>query len=226
MARNYVSVKKVILKNTLRYNGEELLKYRIEYPEFASSFAVPCLSHINSQYRDRALEYRHYCETELFAMAVEQYKGDIENGFPVRVFEAVAKFETTYLDTCVISLYTDRYEFTGGAHGNTLRDSQTWNLKTCTLMELTQLVLCPPCHNVYILTEIERQIKLSPGIYFENYEELIIQYFNQNNFYCSPKGITVYYQQYEIAPYSSGIREFLLPYTDCVIDPQMLCPAT
>ena len=36
---------------------------------------------------------------------------------------------------------------------------------------------------------------------------------NENQaYYLNRDGIIVYFQQYEIAPYSSGIREFKIPY--------------
>ena len=156
-------------------------------------------------------------------MAVEQYKGDIENGFPIRTFEAILTFRVTYLCKCVISAYFDRYEYTGGAHGNTIRESQTWELNKCGLLELCQLVRCLPDCKTYILAVVEKQIEKEPEIYFENYSELISNTFNEKSFYCTPRGIVVYYQQYDIAPYSSGIREFLVPYTTCVISPQKFC---
>ncbi|MEA4987263.1 MAG: RsiV family protein, partial [Anaerovorax sp.] len=67
------------------------------------------------------------------------------------------------------------------------------------------------------------QIKKEPEIYFDDYETLVVETFNPKNFYCTPEGVVVYYLQYDIAPYSSGIREFLIPYGDCVIDPIKMC---
>ncbi|PKM72768.1 MAG: DUF3298/DUF4163 domain-containing protein [Firmicutes bacterium HGW-Firmicutes-16] len=217
MAQKHVTCKKCVLKDSLMYDGVTLVTYAIEYPRFCSSCYKACLMKVNEYYKNRALEYRRYCETELFGMAIEQYKGDIENNFPVRVFEALSTFKVTYLCSCIISLYTDEYEFTGGAHGNTVRDSQTWNLQDCCLLALWQLVCCPPDYRSYILAAVEEQIRCEPEIYFENYKELICDTFNEDSFYCTPKRLVVYYQQYDIAPYSSGIREFLLPYSCCVI---------
>ena len=221
--KNVVSVKKCVICDTLKYNGEALLKYRIEYPEFCSSCFNACLRQINMFYKQKALDYQKYCTSELYAMAIEQYKYDIENGFPVRMYEAMEIYEVTYLRSCIISVYFDQYQFTGGAHGNTVRTSQTWNLRDCDLLKLEQLVLCEPDYKTYILTAVEAQIKKEPEIYFENYEELIEEAFNKCSFYCKPQGLVLYYQQYDIAPYSSGIREFLIPYTYCVLDPIKLC---
>jgi hypothetical protein len=91
------------------------------------------------------------------------------------------------------------------------------------LLKLGQLVLCPPDDKTYLLSQIDSQIKKNPDIYFENYKELIAKTFDRNHFYCTPDGIVIYYQQYDIAPYSSGIREFLIPYSNCVMNPEKLC---
>jgi len=220
---NVVSVRKIVIRNKLKYNGETLLTYRIEYPEFYSSCYQMCLRKINKFYRNKALEFQRYCETELFHMAIEQYKEAIENGFPIRIFEALQVYNVTYLRSCIISVYFDRYEYTGGAHGNTIRSSQTWHLQECEKIKLRQLVSCMPDYKTYILAEVEAQIRKNPDIYFENYKELIAETFNEENFYCTPEGIVVYYQLYDIAPYSSGIREFLIPYSDCAVDPGSTC---
>lgn len=223
METSFISVKKCTIENELKFNGVTLLSYKIEYPEFCSFYFQTCLPKVNKFYRNKALEYKRYCETELFCMAVEQYKDAIKNDFPVREFEALQVYEVTYLHSCIISIYYDRYEYTGGAHGNTIRKSETWQLQRCGLLRLERLVFCSPDYKTYILSEVESQIKKNPDIYFENYKELIAETFNINSFYCTPDGIVVYYQQYDIAPYSSGIREFLIPYSSCVINPKRLC---
>ncbi len=218
-----VTVNKIEIVDELKFNGETLLNYRIEYPEFVSDCYLKSLLKVNKFYRDRAIAFQRYCQNELFEMAVEQYNDDIVNGFPIRAFEALLTYEVTYLRSCIISVYFDRYEYTGGAHGNTIRDSQTWDLWKCGLISLRQLVRCSPDYKTYILAEVNSQIQDNPDIYFDNYNELINKTFNASSFFCVPEGIVVYYQQYDIAPYSSGIREFLLPYTYCVKDPSNLC---
>lgn len=220
---NIVTVNKVILQDELKYDDKILLSYRIEYPEFRASRYQMCLTVVNKFYRNKALEYKKRAEEELFSLAVEQYKEAVEHGYPVRVFEVIQEFEVTYSQSCIISLYMDQYEYTGGAHGATVRQSQTWNLQKCGLVKLCRLVQCPPGCREYIFKKVEAQIAKNPEIYFENYHELIRETFNENSFYCTPQGIVVYYQQYDIAPYASGIREFKIPYSDCVINPASQC---
>ena len=64
-----------------------------------------------------------------------------------------------------------------------------------------------------IIAQAEENLKENPFIYFDDYKNLIIKNFNPHSFYMSPDGITIYYQQYDIAPYSTGIVEFTIPYT-------------
>lgn len=220
---NPVTVDTIVLKDELKYKGKILLTYRIEYPRFSSSGYRISVAMVNAFYKRKALRFKRRCENELFKMAVEQYKNDVENNYPIRVFDALLVYKITYLEKCIISLYSDTYEYTGGAHGNTIRDSQTWNLQKAGLIRLDQLVRCRPDYKTYILKMIEAQIKKDPSLYFENYKELIYKTFNKESFYCTKKGIVVYYQQYDIAPYSSGIRQFLIPYSQCVFNPETMC---
>ena len=223
MEKSIVTVNTIVIEDDMKYNGETVLTYKIEYPEFKSSQYQMSIVAINTFYKKKALEYQNYCKNELFKTAVEQYKDDIENNFPVHVFEALVVYKLTYNMACIISLYFDKYEYTGGAHGNTVRYSQTWNLQKYSKITLSQLFNCSLDYKEYILRQVEEQIKKDPSIYFDEYEKLIAETFNEDSFYCTPQGIVVYYQQYEIAPYSSGIREFLIPYTNSVLDPIKKC---
>lgn len=223
MEAGIIKADKIVLQDELEYEGQTLLSYRIEYPEFRASRYQMCLAVVNKFYRNMALEYEKRVREELFGLAVEQYREAQEQGYPVRVFEVIQEFKVTYARSCVLSLYMDRYEYTGGAHGSTVRLSQTWNLQKCGQVRLRELVQCPPGFRDYILRIVEAQIAKNPDIYFDNYRELIRETFNENSFYCTPRGIVLYYQQYDIAPYASGIREFLIPYSNCVIDPASRC---
>lgn len=225
MEGNIVSVAANKLYNDLKYNGETVLTYTIEYPEFKSQFYRAQLAALNRFYRDKARAYQKYCETELFRSAVKEYKNSVKNNYPVRAFQAFMTYQATYLAACIISLYFDTYEYTGGAHGNTVREAQTWNLSTRRRIRLHELIKCAADYKTYILEMVAAQIQKEPEIYFDDYKKLAEEKFDKNNFYCTPEAVVVFYQQYDIAPYSSGIREFMLPYSECVLDPIKLCRA-
>jgi hypothetical protein len=223
MTEKRVYVEGSVLQDSMTYAGEVVLTYKIEYPKFQSFVYKQAIRIMNKYYETKAYTVQRYCRKDLYTMAVEQYKYDLENDFPIRVFDAVMDFKITYNEECIISLYSDKYEYTGGAHGNTVRTSQTWNMQTKKMIELAELFPCSFDYKLYIYRKIKEQIALDPSIYFEDYEKLVVETFNPENYYATPEGLIIYYQQYDIAPYASGIREFLIPYSHCVINPKNLC---
>ena len=128
------------------------------------------------------------------------------------VYEVVLNYTITYNDNDVVSLYFDEYIYCGGAHGNTIRSSQTWNLLNRKIIELKDLYRKNPNYVSSILKEINKQIEknIEKGndIYFENYCCLTSSSFRVESFYLAKDSIVIYYQQYDIAPYSSGILTF------------------
>ncbi len=218
-----VTVKNCVIQDNMKYNDEIVLTYKIEYPQFSSMYYIKSLNAINKYYFNKAVEIQRYYKKALYKSAVEQYIYSKQNDFPIRVYEGLVQYQVTYNMACIISLYFDNYMYLGGAHGNTVRTSETWNLQTNSRIKLNELFECQLDYKTYILNQVIKEIKKDPSIYFEDYEKLTIETLNVENFYCIPKGIVIYFQQYDIAPYSSGIREFLILYTDCVINPFKKC---
>ena len=203
-------VSKNILEKELFYEGVVVLKYHIEYPRILGSADDSAVVRFNDYNRYLALSVQHRAETELYKEAVQTYIYNKENGYPVMVYEIYRNFEVTYNRLCILSLYVDEYAFTGGAHGSTVRSSQTWNLSSGMMMSLASFFPRNPYFMVEILKQINAQIAKEPDIYFEDTCNLVLEAFNPKSFYLTPKGIVIYFQQYDIAPYSSGIREFTI----------------
>jgi hypothetical protein len=197
-----------------------ILKYNINFPWFEWARYSEQLLKINRQYAVKAIAYQQFCEMSLYQSAVEEYEDSIKNGFPVRMFEAVVNYTVTYNKDCTLSLYFDQYEFMGGAHGNTIRHSDTWDIEDAHRKTLGEIY---PSYKLYITDiisgEIAAQTKSGAGWYFDDYQKNVEQYFNPENFYLKPDGLAVYFQEYEIAPYSSGIPEFTIPYSKSVKKP-------
>lgn len=95
-----------------------------------------------------------------------------------------------------------------GAHGNTIRSSQNWDLRIGRQLPLSYFYPNNPNYVVDILRSIMTQIKENPENYFDNYCELVLENFNLDNYYVTPQYVVIYFQQYDIAPYSSGIPTF------------------
>lgn len=212
-----VQVENRVLEREMFYKETMILHYKINYPQFYSSSFTQSLNKMNRFYKDKAVAFQQYCEGELFRTAVKEYEYSVSNGFPVRAYEAQVDFTVTYNQDCAVSLYFDEYQFTGGAHGNTVRSSQTWNLQTGCRITLKQLFPYGMNYQAFLIQTIKQQIaeqiQNGENYYFDDYEKLVAETFHAENFYLTPDGLAIYFQQYDIAPYSSGIRVFIIPYT-------------
>ncbi|HHX60234.1 MAG TPA: DUF3298 domain-containing protein [Epulopiscium sp.] len=117
---------------------------------------------------------------------------------------------------CIMLYNNDRYEYTGGAHGMTVRSSNTFELRTGTQIPLYCYFKKGIDYKLLLTQEMIKQandqLKDNPGIYFDNYEELIAQNFTENHYFLTPEGLSLYFQHYDIAPYSTGIVVFTVPY--------------
>ncbi len=215
-----VEYKTFEISEELFFHDTLLLRCSVKYPQFFSdTFPVGC---INQHYASAATAYAHHCREALFQQAKEQYEEDKQTGAPVRVFEAVTEYAVTFNEECVLSLYFDRYEYTGGAHGSTARTSDTWDLAACARIRLSALCALPARCREYVIEHVIRQIESQIGdgeYYFDDYHRNAVIHFRPQNFYLTAEGMMVYYQQYDLAPYSSGIREFLIPYSAAIRKP-------
>lgn len=208
-----VMVRKRQKSDSMYFRNAEVLSYNVKYPSFYSSMARNGLRRINHYYERQAYEFLDYIRGELYNNAVEDYINHEGEFFP---YQAEQNFVVTYNKNCALSLYLDRYEFSGGAHGNTVRSSKTWNIRNGRQYHLEDFFRVPNItHYILrnIINQIEKQIAEGGNInYFDNYRQLAVEYFDVNNFYLTNRGVVIYYQLYTIAPYVDGIVQFLIPY--------------
>lgn len=156
--------------------------------------------------------FLNYNKNVLYPQSVKDFLASTNNR-PFNPYASALNYEVTYNENCFLSFYYDTYIFTGGAHGNTTRKSNTFSLLTAKPIRLDYF-FNRQNYKQYVLTEILRQAKINQsqegGFYFDDYEKLIAKYFNPNNFYLTTEGVVIYFNQYEIAPYAVGIPEFLI----------------
>lgn len=212
----FANINKQEINSIYKYNNIVLLTINIKYPIISTFPNSKAGERINSQIKMQVNEYLKYSLNTLYKQAMDTYKNSLKNDFPFHSFEAYMEYVITYNANGFLSLYVDKYEFTGGAHGSTIRSSNTWNLCTGENIYLSYFFNPYTDYTKFvkdkILTLASEIAKGNPLIYFENYKYLIVKNFNPQSFYLTPEGITIYYQQYEIAPYSTGIVEFTIPY--------------
>jgi len=204
--------------DTFKMGPLVLLTLKIFYPkaELPEDRRVQAL--LNGHYKGEAQAFYRYAAGSLNAEARSEYAGSIKNGFPFRPFDALMTYSVELNEGCHLSTYYEQYTYTGGAHGGTVRHSDNWDLSAGKRLRLKDLF--PPGTNYrQLLLErmfaiADRRMASDPHVYFEDYRSLMEKYFDPESFYLTPRGLALYYQLYEIAPYLSGIVTFEIPYAE------------
>ena len=126
------------------------------------------------------------------------------------------EYTVTFNERCITSLFTDQYMFTGGAHGTTIRKGDTWDFQNGSRIGVSAFY--PPDSDFresilkVVNAQIGERLKKMPGTYFDDYQKLTDENWNARDFYVTPDGLVVFFQQYEVAPYSTGMPQFFLPF--------------
>lgn len=112
-----------------------------------------------------------------------------------------------------ISIVSEDYEYTGGAHGSTVRLAK--NVDTLTGITLTLADLFED--NAYKSTldrMILEAVENNPDEYSDLWEKPQIKDSNQTDFYISEQGLVVFYQPYDLSYYARGFVEFTFPFDE------------
>ena len=161
---------------------------------------------INNLFEQEAMEIIPQMEKE-----AQEYAEEAEQaGFPLHPFQYVSRYQLMTQTGDFLSLYVDYYQYTGGAHGLTERRAYNIDLETGKLKALKDFF--PKNYNYYdpINKEIARQIKENPEIYFAG-EMGFHGIDKEQGYYIQDGNLLIFFDQYEIAPYASGIPEFVIP---------------
>ncbi len=209
-----INTKTQRIDSLLYYKMKPVLEIRIDYPFFYGKLSKRSEKIINAYYIAKAKKMNTYARTQLYTQAVNDYRYASANGFEFNLYSFYNVFETTFLTPQIISLYMDKSEYTGGAHPNTIRNSQTWDALSAKRLQLRDFFL-PSFHYREFFIKYITKIAMSPENkenYFDDAPTLIRKNFHEKNFYLTPEGFVIYYQLYTIAPYYIGIPTFTIPY--------------
>lgn len=131
-------------------------------------------------------------------------------------YEVNELYDVTYNKNNILSLYTINYQFTGGAHGMTTLVPYNLNSKTGEKIKLNTLFKKDFDYKKYINDEVNKKISENPDIYFQDDENKFKSISDKQDFYINDNGIVINFGLYEIAPYSSGMQQVLIPKEEIV----------
>src|SRR5699024_7934302 len=186
----------------------DILSYRLDIPTFTNINNKELQKQLNQQIAKEILTFKHniFKEAKNASILADQ------NGWTFRPYEAVVTYKTTYNKHGILSFVLSYYQFTGGAHG--LETWKSYNISLCKGSCITSKDLSKYNKNYQqiIKQEIIRQIRKKQDIYFPDAEQKVLDT-KDFLFYISENVLVVYFPLYEIAPYSSGIQTFTIPFS-------------
>lgn len=121
--------------------------------------------------------------------------------------QLVANYEIKTNLRGVFSLNLIVYDFTGGAHGMTFVRSLNFDTSTGDTVSLPQLFTSGHAYIDTINDYIEKKIKKWQIDVIEPFQTIT----PDQDFYIADNSIVIYFQLYELAPYSSGFPYFPIP---------------
>ncbi len=197
------------VKNALMYDNVVVLEYDLSVPEIATT-SKAAAKRINRFYDHLLAEKQRYAEKVLFKDAVKHYMLTKYEDYPFAPYNMTMKYTVTWNQDEKLSLYYDVYEFTGGAHGNTVRYADNFSLEDG--YPLPPLI--PRAARKKVIRECVRQAQeqqaAGQNYFFDNIRVNMTKYFDPEQSYLVSGGTAVFYQLYTIAPYVSGIVSFVV----------------
>jgi hypothetical protein len=196
----------VKVTNRVVKENSDIMETDLNIPVVSGELEPGVLAAINKRFEEDAMKLKQTLEAE-----VKEYAAECEReGYPIRPYQLFTCYEQCFLNDDILSFYVDYYQYTGGAHGLTERRAYNIDFKTGELLPLATLFEPDYAYKAVIDKEINRQIALDPETYFEG--DMGFQGIGQEqNYYLDGENLVIYFNQYEIAPYAAGIREFKIP---------------
>lgn len=119
-------------------------------------------------------------------------------------YQMFADYEVKLNNSDYLSILQSIYTYSGGAHGLTVRYSMTADRATGRAVKLADIFADKTYLNTLnaLAANQNQEITLFDKVRLTGSED----------FYLTDKGLTVYFQLYEVAPYAAGFVEYFFPY--------------
>lgn len=182
-----------------------MLEVRLKIPKITKAKDKETEEKFNKLIEDKILELK----SQVADQAKSDYDSYKKEGVEFHKYEVYSEFKVTYNKNNFLSIPLRTYYYTGGAHGLTIQYGYNFDLNKGTEVSLKELFTEGFDYKSIINKEIKNQIQEKKDEY---YPELKFTSIEENQtYYVDNDDLVIFYQQYEIAPYSSGIREFRIP---------------
>ena len=174
-------------------------------PQLQNDLPPERLSALNEMLRQVVLTaYGQFEQAALETRADSRLPEHLKNALTFR-----ANYEIFRNDRQFVSLGQLVYQFTGGAHGMSSLTATTVRISSGRTVGLSDLFL-PGSNYRERLDVAVRRVGAARGLPLWGY----IGVKENANYYLTDKGLVLFFQPYEIAPYSEGIVKIMVPYQE------------
>lgn len=127
-------------------------------------------------------------------------------------------YEVKKSSDAVVSVLLSTHTYTGGAHGHSVYKAVNFDLNSAMSIDMQYVTGVPADDYVPFIMEyiLEKMKKEPEGTYFSTEDDVLDSVFDEKQFFITESGITVFFQEYDIAAYSSGVQLFEIPYNDLI----------
>lgn len=205
---NKLTTREITISDIVIKEDYEALEVDITIPVIQGLADKQVEDEINQTIKEDILNFKYRIQTESEEYLQEARK----EGEEIRKYIAIAYYIVHHQKNNILSLSVFYYWYSLGAHGSTVQEAYNLNLVNGKRISLSDILKEKKDYLRIINREIKRQIKLNPEAYFD--DGAVFQSISKEQpFYLIEDGIVIYFGLYEIAPYSSGIRYFKIPFS-------------
>ncbi len=195
---------------TVSENNDKIL-FDLKYPEVKLE-NEHVQNKINILIKQHVYEFKKYLEEIYKESNLMNKEGNDTSPLFTFKFEGLSNFKYEVVSN-ILSLTVKFSQFTGGAHPMAYVRNYNFDLNTGELIKLKDLFNKKGGENYKTIIDnfIINQMNKSPEMYFkEDFKGI-----GENvQYYLTKDSVVVFFQLYEVAPYSSGIVEFKIPFSE------------
>ncbi len=209
--------------STMRAQNLELVKSSTKDSTITIELSMPRLNYLKDKTFQDNLNSQIESNVKNFVQQVRDIATQDAAGGVQRVpYEANVTTEVRYQNDEFVSFIVYYYQFTGGAHGMTTFDTYNVDLKNCRLIALADII--KKDDEKIIKDSILKSIEEKKEEFFEEDAKQLVtnEDLSKRPFVIEKDGIVLKYNHYEIAPYSTGMPEFKVTWTELGSRPEFI----
>lgn len=212
-----VKENEVTIETVKEISGETKIDITLQYPKISGLKDQKIQDKINAVLKQEAVSAKNE--------GLKYVKDSWDDNIPNK-FETYFDYRIKYNQNNLLSVVFLDYQYTGGAHGDTIQKSYTIDLQTGREYSIKDLFKADSNYGALFNDLVKSEIAERELYELTTFGGISVDQI----YYLDNDGVTVYFEPYEYFPYAAGIQTFTASYSDLkeMLDPSLsfLCKDT